>query len=36
LVRVDPKTLTVVATIHIGNNPSGVAVGAGRVWVTVS
>jgi YVTN family beta-propeller protein len=36
LKRVDPTTLTVVATIKIGHHPSGVAVGAGRVWVTVS
>ena len=36
LVRIDPKTLTVVKTIHVGNHPSGVTFGAGRVWVTVS
>jgi YVTN family beta-propeller protein len=36
LVRIDPKTLTVVKTIHVGSHPSGVAFGAGRVWVTVS
>jgi DNA-binding SARP family transcriptional activator/DNA-binding beta-propeller fold protein YncE len=34
--RVDPKTLPVVATIDIGNHPSAVTFGAGRVWVTVS
>ncbi len=36
LDRVDPTTLTVIATIDIGNHPSGVTFGAGRVWVTVS
>ena len=36
LVRVDPKTLTVIETIKIGHHPSGVTFGAGRVWVTVS
>jgi YVTN family beta-propeller protein len=36
LTRVDPKTFTVVTTIDIGNHPSGVTFGAGRVWVTVS
>jgi YVTN family beta-propeller protein len=36
LERVDPKTLTVIAIIDIGNHPSGVTFGAGRVWVTVS
>jgi YVTN family beta-propeller protein len=36
LVRIDPKTLTVVKTIHLGSHPSGVTFGADRVWVTVS
>jgi YVTN family beta-propeller protein len=36
VVRVDPRTLTVVAKIHVGNHPSGIKVGADRVWVTVS
>jgi YVTN family beta-propeller protein len=35
LLRIDPATGTVAATIHIGGHPRGVAVGAGRVWVTV-
>ena len=33
--RIDPKTNEVVATIEIGNAPSGVAVANGVVWVTV-
>jgi YVTN family beta-propeller protein len=36
LVRVDPTTLDVIATIKIGSHPYGITVGAGRVWVTVS
>jgi YVTN family beta-propeller protein len=36
LVRINPQTGDVVATIHIGGHPSGVAFGANRVWVTVS
>jgi len=36
LVRVDPSTLDVIATIKIGSHPYGITVGAGRVWVTVS
>jgi YVTN family beta-propeller protein len=36
LLRIDPTTGTVAATIHIGGHPRGVTVGAGRVWVTVS
>jgi YVTN family beta-propeller protein len=35
LLRIDPSTGTVAATIHIGGHPRGVTVGAGRVWVTV-
>jgi YVTN family beta-propeller protein len=35
LLRIDPATGTVAATIHIGSHPRGIAVGAGRVWVTV-
>jgi YVTN family beta-propeller protein len=35
LLRIDPATGTVAATIHIGGHPRGVTVGAGRVWVTV-
>ena len=35
LLRIDPVTGTVAATIHIGGHPRGVTIGAGRVWVTV-
>lgn len=35
LLRIDPATGAIVATIHIGAHPRGVAVGAHRVWVTV-
>ncbi len=34
--RVDPKSGAVVARIRVGGHPSGIAVGHGRVWVTVS
>ena len=36
VTRLDPVTGSVVATIRIGGHPSGIAVGANRVWVTVS
>jgi YVTN family beta-propeller protein len=36
VTQLDPETGTVVATIDIGGHPSGIAVGANRVWVTVS
>jgi len=36
IVRVDPRTGDVVSTIKVGGHPSGIAVGHGRVWVTVS
>ncbi|MGI9184816.1 MAG: hypothetical protein ACR2GZ_07615 [Solirubrobacteraceae bacterium] len=32
--RIDPATDRVVATIHVGGSVSGIAVGAGRVWVS--
>jgi DNA-binding beta-propeller fold protein YncE len=35
LVRIDPKSGAVVARIHIGRHPRGIAVGAHRVWVAV-
>jgi YVTN family beta-propeller protein len=35
VLRLDRQTKRLVATIHVGNRPVGVAVGAGRVWVTV-
>ena len=36
LVRIDPEEGQITAIIKVGGHPSGVAVGAGRVWVTVS
>jgi YVTN family beta-propeller protein len=33
--RVDPETNEVVATIDVGNAPSGLAFAAGEVWLTV-
>lgn len=36
VTRLDPVTGNVVTTIPIGGHPSGIAVGANRVWVTVS
>jgi DNA-binding beta-propeller fold protein YncE len=35
LLRIDPTTGVIVSTIRIGEHPSGVAVGAGRIWVSV-
>jgi DNA-binding SARP family transcriptional activator/ABC-type transport system substrate-binding protein/streptogramin lyase len=34
LVRIDPRTGAVVATIGLGVEPSGMAFGAGSLWVT--
>jgi hypothetical protein len=36
LLRIDPATDRVAATAPVGPEPSAVAVGAGRVWVTTS
>lgn len=36
LIRIDPKTGDVTKTIHIGQHPRGIAIGANRVWVTVN
>jgi YVTN family beta-propeller protein len=33
VVRVDPRTHTVVETLPVGSSPSGIAAGAGAVWV---
>jgi len=33
--RIDPLSGDVVATIHVGNRPSGIMVGSGAVWVTI-
>ena len=35
VLRIDPTTGAVTATIRIGGHPWNVAVGANRVWVTV-
>jgi DNA-binding beta-propeller fold protein YncE len=35
LVRIDPASGSVVARIHVGRHPRGIAVGAHRVWVAV-
>jgi YVTN family beta-propeller protein len=34
--RIDPESNRVTATIPVGGTPRGVAVGGGRVWVTVA
>jgi YVTN family beta-propeller protein len=34
LIRIDPTSNRVEETVRVGNHPTGVAVGAGRVWVT--
>lgn len=34
LIRIDPRTNGVVGTASMGQDPTGVAVGAGRVWMT--
>ena len=36
LVRIDPDTGSVTATIPVGRSPAGVAVGGGSVWVANS
>jgi streptogramin lyase len=36
LVQIDPGSGDVVRKIHLGHHPRGIAVGAGRVWVTIS
>jgi len=36
ITRLDPETSRIVATVPIGNEASGVAVGAGSVWVSDS
>jgi YVTN family beta-propeller protein len=33
--KVDPATGRLLATIHVGGEPSGIAVGDGRIWVTI-
>ena len=34
LIQIDPKTMAVHRTVPFGASPTGVAVGAGRVWMT--
>jgi peptide/nickel transport system substrate-binding protein len=34
LVRVDPRSGRTVASVLVGNDPTGVAVGAGSVWIS--
>jgi sugar lactone lactonase YvrE len=34
VLRIDPATGEITATLTVGNNPNGLAVGAGAVWVT--
>jgi DNA-binding beta-propeller fold protein YncE len=36
LVRIDPRKGNVTDTIRLGGHPRGIAVGAQRIWVTVS
>jgi DNA-binding SARP family transcriptional activator/streptogramin lyase len=36
VLRLDAKTGEIVARIKVGGHPTGIAVGDGRVWVTVS
>ncbi|MGI8712624.1 MAG: hypothetical protein ACR2NR_05445 [Solirubrobacteraceae bacterium] len=33
--RIDPSTNRVIATVHVGGPVQGIAVGSGRVWVTL-
>jgi YVTN family beta-propeller protein len=34
LIRIDPRTMDVTKTVPLGADPTGVAIGAGRVWMT--
>jgi hypothetical protein len=36
IVRIDPKTVEIVATIHVGRYPVNVAYGLDAVWVTLN
>jgi YVTN family beta-propeller protein len=36
VVRIDPTSGNISKVIHVGGRPSGIAVGDGKVWVTVS
>ena len=36
LVRIDPGANTVTKTLEVGRDPTGIAVGAGRVWMTTA
>jgi DNA-binding beta-propeller fold protein YncE len=35
VIRVDPRTNREVGRIRVGDNPSGMAIGGGSVWVTI-
>ena len=35
LLRIDPATGVIVSTIRVGGHPRGIAVGAGRIWVSL-
>jgi streptogramin lyase len=35
VARIDPKTVSKVASIRLGHRPTAVAAGAGFVWVVV-
>jgi DNA-binding SARP family transcriptional activator/DNA-binding beta-propeller fold protein YncE len=35
IVRIDPRTDTVVKRVHLGYKPLGMSIGAGALWVTV-
>jgi hypothetical protein len=36
VVRIDPTTLAVAETVHLGGNASAVAFGFGSLWATVA
>jgi YVTN family beta-propeller protein len=36
VVQVDPNTNTIVRTVDVGSDPTGITFGAGRLWVTSS
>jgi hypothetical protein len=35
VVRIDPKTLTIAETFHVGGNASAVAFGFGSLWAAL-
>ncbi|MEA2459925.1 MAG: hypothetical protein QOH90_102 [Actinomycetota bacterium] len=34
VIRIDPETMTISDTIHVGADPSGITIGKGSVWVS--